>query len=263
MLEWREAAGPLPSEGEVLIDVVAVPVLHLDTQIRSGWGRQFGITPPYVPGTGYVGRVVEAGPGAEPSWTGRMVAVDTGAAGGCTERAVAEADRLIQVPDGVGPAETAALLHDGRTALGLCEAVPVHAGDRVLVLGAAGGLGLLLVQLARIAGAHVVAAARGAKKLDLASEVGAHATVDYSDPGWRGHARAVSGGGHGFDVVFDGVGGALGTVAFDLVASGGRFSAHGAPSGGFAAVDADVARRAASHTPASRRRSTPRLTSAG
>jgi NADPH2:quinone reductase len=201
----------------------------------------FGIEPPYVPGSGFVGRVIEIGSGVEPSWIGRAVAVDTGHRGGYVDRGVADADQLIPVPDGVGMEAAAALLHDGRTAEGLCEAVALHAGDRVLVLGAAGGLGLLLVQLARNAGAHAVAAARGAKKLELAAAIGANATVDYSDTDWLDRARAACGGDRAFDVIFDGIGGELGTAAFDLIATSGRFSAHGAASGGFAAVDLDLA----------------------
>lgn len=217
-------------------------MLHLDVQIRSGWERDlFGIEPPYVPGTGYVGRVAEIGAGVEPNWSGRTVAVDTGQTGGYVQRGVADVEQLIAVPDGVEVPAAAALLHDGRTANGLCEAVPVHTEDRVLILGAAGGLGLLLVQLARAAGAHVVGAARGPAKLDLAAEIGANATVDHSDADWLARIRAAAGGDHAFDVVFDGVGGELGTAAFDLVATGGRFSAHGAPSGRFAAVDPELA----------------------
>lgn len=246
VLRWAGAKDPRPGAGQVLVEVGAVPVLYLDTQIRSGWGPRFGLTPPYVPGSGYVGRVAAAGVDVDPEWVGRTVAVDTGAAGGYTQRAVADADRLIPVPDGVDPSTAAALLHDGRTALGLCEAVPVRPGDRVLVLGASGGLGLLLVQLAAHAGGLVVAVARGAKKRALAAEAGAHATVDHSRPDWHGRALEAAGrggAGGGFDVVFDGVGGELGTGAFALVATGGRFSAHGAPSGSFAAVDPRRAER--------------------
>lgn len=194
-----------------------------------------------MPGSGYVGRVAEIGAGVEPSWMGRPVAVDTGQSGGYVQRGVADVDQLIPVPDGVDMAAAAALLHDGRTANGLCEAVPMHPGDRVLILGAAGGLGLLMVQLARAVGAHVVGAARGADKLNLVAELGAHATVDYSDTDWLARARAAAGGDHAFEVVLDGVGGELGTAAFDLVAAGGRFSAHDAPSGRFAVVDPHLA----------------------
>lgn len=242
VLEWCEVAGPRASARQVLLDVAAVPVLHLDVQIRSGWQKDlFGGEPPYVPGSGFVGRVAEIGPSVEQSWTGRAVAVDTGQTGGYVERAVADVDQLIPVPDSVDLAAAAAMLHDGRTALGLCEAVPVRAGNRVLVLGAAGGLGLLLVQLARAAGAHVLAAARGAAKLDLARELGAHATVDYSHTDWPARARAAAGD-HGSTLYSTA---SVGTSAQrpSTWSRQAAVSAHGAPSGRFAAADAHVAQQ--------------------
>jgi NADPH2:quinone reductase len=132
-------------------------------------------------------------------------------------------------------------VHDGVTASGVVERTGVGAGDRVLILGASGGMGTLLVQLARARGAHVVAPARGAAKLALVRELGADETVDLTAGDWPERARAALGG--AADVVLDGVGGALGAAAFALTADGGRFSAHGAPTGGFAPVDADEAKR--------------------
>jgi NADPH:quinone reductase len=100
------------------------------------------------------------------------------------------------------------------------------------------------VQLARKAGARVIGAARGQRKLDLAREFGAEAVVDYTEPGWTELVREASGG-PGQDVVFDGAGGEMGRAAFAITARGGRFSAHGAPSGGFAEVDPQEAERRA------------------
>jgi NADPH2:quinone reductase len=88
----------------------------------------------------------------------------------------------------------------------------------------------------------VIGAARGAAKLGLISRLGADAAVDYSEPGWTKRVVEATGGA-GPDVIFDGVGGRLGTEAFEITADGGRFSAHGSPSGGFAAIDPDRARR--------------------
>jgi len=238
VLAAETTVSPRPASGEVLIEVLAVPVLHLDVQIRSGWERDlFGIEAPYIPGSGYVGRVIELGPDLGQDLLGRVVAVDTGQTGGYVERAVADTDRLITVPDGVDAVAAAVLLHDGRTALGLLETVPVQRGDRVLVLGAAGGLGDLLMQLAAARGAVVVAAARGEAKLQAARDRGKSAAVDYSAPSWREDAAAVIGDPGRFDVIFDGVGGDLGTASFELLTPGGRFSAHGAPSGSFASID--------------------------
>jgi NADPH:quinone reductase len=162
-------------------------------------------------------------------------------ADGCyLARAVVAVEGLIAVPEGLGTAEAAALLHDGRTAVSLLDQAHLRAGERVLVLGAVGGLGSLLVQLAHRAGARVIGAARGRQKLDLAWELGADA--DYSQSGWLGQVLAGTGG-TGADMVFDGVGGAIGRTAFEVTARGGRFSAHGTPGGGFASIDLQEAGR--------------------
>lgn len=112
------------------------------------------------------------------------------------------------------------------------------AGERVLVTAAAGAMGVLLVQDLVRAGATVVGAIRGTAKREVVQDLGA-AAVDYDDDAWPGAAVEAAGG--RFDVVLDGVGGSVGRAAFDVVADGGRFSGHGAPSGRFAAVDDAVA----------------------
>lgn len=227
-------AGP----GEAVVGVGVADVIFVETQVRSGWGREyFGVEPPYVPGGAFAGHVVAVGAGVDPGWVGRRVAARTGAAGGgYAEQAVVAADALIAVPEELGLAEAAAVVTDGPTALALLDALPVRPGERVLVLAAAGGMGTLLVQLAHAAGAYVIAGARGRRKLDLARELGADAAVDYSLPGWTDQVGSA-------DLVLDGVGGAVGRAAFEITAPGGRFSAHGAPSGGFAPVDATEAGR--------------------
>lgn len=244
VLELTHLPSPVPAGGEVLIAVAVAPVLFLDTQIRAGLAREwFAARPPYVPGAGVAGIVGSVGPDTPPSWVGRRVVADTPEDGGYREQALVPVDRLIPVPDGVDLAAAAALLHDGRTALALIEATDPQPGEWVMVLGAAGGLGALLVQLARRAGARVLAAARGEHKLALAARLGAEATVDYTRPGWVEQAVELTGG-HGADVIFDGVGGEIGRAAFGVTAVGGRFSAHGAPAGGFAPIDpADASSR--------------------
>ncbi|MGC5032797.1 zinc-binding dehydrogenase [Micromonospora sp. DT229] len=91
-------------------------------------------------------------------------------------------------------------------------------------------------QLARAAGAQVVGAARGSRKLDVVRDLGADAVVDYSEPGWTTRVLEATGGA-GPDVVFDGVGGEIGRAAFDVTARGGRFSVHGAASGEATVID--------------------------
>jgi NADPH2:quinone reductase len=179
----------------------------------------------------------------DPAWIGRRVVTHTVTRRGANaERAVAAVDALIPIPDSLGIPEAAALLDDGSTALGLIEFAGVRAGEWVLVEAAAGGVGTLLVQLARAAGARVVGAARGRRKLDMAHDVGADAVVDYSEPGWPARVRAVTGG-IGADVVFDGVGGRIGREAFDATATGGRFSIHGVASGALTVIDNELARQ--------------------
>ena len=239
----REAPDPFAGPGQVVVAVSAVHVLFVDTQVRRGWGSEhFSVHPPYIPGSGVAGTVGAVGAGVDPGWVGRRVVCDTGAGGSYTDRVVVPVEALIPVPDALGLPEAAVLLHDGRTALLVADAAAIRPEEWVLVLGAGGGLGLLLVQLSHGAGARVIGAARGQQKLDLARQVGADVVIDYSSPGWPEQVRAATGG-HGPDIVFDGVGGAIGEAAFAVTAPGGRFSAHGAPSGAFAAIDPHEAER--------------------
>ncbi|WP_327677673.1 zinc-binding dehydrogenase [Streptomyces sp. NBC_00467] len=236
-----EEPDPVAGDGEVVVQAEAIDTIFVETQIRGGWGEAFGITPPYVPGGAAAGVVVATGPGVDPSWTGRRVLAGPGTRGTYAELVRAGVDRLVPVPEGLGPREAAALGHDGVTGIGIAEAAGITPGDRVLVLGAAGGMGTLLVQLAHAAGARIVGAARGERKLALVKRLGADAVVDYSADGWTDDVREAFGG-RPVDVLLDGVGGELGARAFTLVADGGRVSAHGASSGGFAELDTESAR---------------------
>jgi NADPH:quinone reductase len=244
VLEMVSIPEPVPGPGQVLVAVSVAPVLYLDTQIRAGLAREwFPVTPPYVPGEGIAGQVVAVGEGVEESWVDRLAVADTTGSGGYLEKTVLPAESLVGVPAGLGAVEAAALLHDGQTAAGLIEALTPRPGDWVLVTAAAGGMGTLLVQLARQAGGRVIAAAGAQRKLDLASKLGAEQTVSYEQRDWASQVLAITGG-TGPDVVFDGVGGRTGREAFGVTARGGRFSGHGTPGGGFAAVDsAEAARR--------------------
>ena len=240
VLEVRDLPEPVPGPGQVLVRASACDVLFVDTMIRSGRGADyFPIRPPYVPGNGVGGTIVALGNGVDTSWLGRPVVAHTGGAGGTggyAELAAIDFGDCIFVPGDVDLIDATAVLHDGTTALRVLEKTAPMEGEWVLVLGAAGGMGLLLVQLLAGRGAKVVGAVRGATKREIVSQAGAVAAIDYGDPGWS-DAVLDAGGGRRPSVVLDGVGGTIGGDAFGLIADGGRFSAHGTPSGSFALID--------------------------
>ena len=227
---------PAPGPGQVLVDVELASVTFVETQLRAGRPPHPAMTPelPVVLGNGVGGVISALGEGADPKLAGRRVVTTTGGRGGYAQRVAVDDALPIAVPDALTLQDAVALLADGRTALMLFEAAAVQPGETVLVEAAAGGVGSLLVQLAAGAGARVVAAAGGERKLELARALGADHAVDYSRPGWAADAGPV-------DVVFDGVGGAIGRAAFELVRIGGRFSSFGMASGAFAGISDDVA----------------------
>jgi NADPH2:quinone reductase len=239
------APDPVAAPGEVVIGASASDVMFVDTMIRSGRAVAFfPIRPPYVPGSGVAGQVISVGDGVDGGWLGRPVIAHTGGAGGgYAERAAVSLEDTVAVPDGLDPLLAAAIIHDGPTALRIARLVDVRPGEQVLVLGAAGGMGILLVQLLRARGARVIGAARGSAKVNAVGAAGADSVVDYGQPGWTSSVLDATGG-LGPAVVLDGVGGQLGLDAYGIIADGGRFSAHGAPGGGFAAIDrGDAGRR--------------------
>jgi NADPH2:quinone reductase len=243
VLAVREVADPAPADGQVLIDVAAADVLFVDAAIRSGWGSEwFSVTPPYVAGNGVAGTVRAVGPGVDAAWVGRRVLAQTGANGGMSptggyaEQAVVVASALVAVPDRLALPEALALLHDGPTVVSILDSAELRPGQRVLITAAGGSLGTLLVPLAKAAGAEVIGAARGARKLDFVREWGADTVVDYTRPGWTSGVGEV-------DVVLDGAGGDIGGEAFTIVRRGGRLLAYGSPGGDFARIDPAEAER--------------------
>ncbi|MER7164752.1 zinc-binding dehydrogenase [Micromonospora sp. NPDC000207] len=244
VLVSAEVPEPVAGPGQVLVTVAVAGMSFVETQIRRGADRWHARPElPYVPGSVVAGRVTAVGAGVESDWVGRRVLANLpGHMGGFAERAVTGVADLAVVPDGLGLPEAVALHSNGSAALGLARGAGIRSGEWVLVEAAAGGVGTLLVQLARLAGARVVGAARGQRKLDLVGELGADVTVDYSEPGWTDRVRAATGG-TGPDLVFDGVGGEIGRAAFEVTAVGGRFSVHGAASGRPTVIDPEEARR--------------------
>jgi NADPH:quinone reductase len=241
-----DSPDPSAGPGELAVAVSASDVMFLDTMIRSGRGAGlFPIRPPYVPGNGVTGRVIGVGDGVDGHWLGRPVIAHTGGpggGGGYAEQAIVKLDDAVLVPDGLDPLSAAAIIHDGPTALRIVRLVGVRPGEHVLILGAAGGMGILLVQLLIAGGAQVIGAARGKAKADAVREAGAGVVIDYGHPDWTSELAHATGG-TGPAVVLDGVGGQLGRDAYRIMADGGRFSAHGGPSGSFTSIDRDDAQR--------------------
>ena len=234
VLEPVDAPDPEPGPGQVLIDVAFANITFVETQFRARGFGPHDATLPLIPGNGVGGTVTSAGPGADPAWVGKRVVSSTGGSGAYAERVAVDAGAPFEVPDGLALDAAVALLADGRTAAMLVAAAELRPGERALVEAAAGGVGTLLVQLARAAGAEVIAAAGGERKLALARELGASAAIDYREPGWTGAAGAV-------DVVFDGVGGATARAAFELLGRGGRMISFGLASGEWAAIPDEAA----------------------
>jgi NADPH:quinone reductase len=235
VLEASEVADVRAGRDEVVIDVEFANVTFVETQVRAGRPPHPSMLPvlPAVLGNGVGGTVGEGNP-----WAGRRVVASLNGTGGYAERAVSPVARLIGVPDGLTTRDAVALLADGRTALALAGRADLRAGETVLIEAAGGGVGTLLVQIARRAGARVVAVAGQPRKLALARDLGADVTVDYSRDGWEQQVREVAGQ---VDVVFDGVGGDIGLAAFGLLGAGGRFCPFGMASGSFAPVTAELA----------------------
>jgi NADPH:quinone reductase len=191
VLVAADAPEPVAGPGQALIDVAFANITFVETQFRATGAGPFEPALPMIPGNGVGGVVAAVGPGADAALIGRRVVAGTGGAGGYAERAAVDVATLVAVPDGLQLDAAVALLADGRTATMLVRAVGLRAGQRVLVEAAAGGVGTLLVQLAHAAGATVIAAAGGERKLALARELGADVAVDYTQADWGERAGAV------------------------------------------------------------------------
>ncbi|TCC17091.1 zinc-binding dehydrogenase [Kribbella sindirgiensis] len=243
VIETREVPAPEPAGGQVLVEVGVADVIFVETAIRRGeHGEFFDVQTPYVTGSNLGGRVRAVGAGVPADWIGKTVVGRGVAFGAHAELALTTTD-LVEVPPELDLRTAVAVYGDGFTALMLEELAPPMAGQDVLITASAGGMGLLLIQLAHQAGARVIAAARGDEKLELSRAQGADVLIDYGKPGWEKSVLEATNGA-GADVVFEGAGGELGAAAFSVVKDGGWISAHGAPSGSFAPYDAaEVERR--------------------
>ncbi|MBT2414679.1 zinc-binding dehydrogenase [Streptomyces sp. ISL-12] len=228
-LVYEEVDPSVPGPGEVVLTVTAAGVHLMDTVLRAG--REMGMALPRLPmtpGREAAGVVDTVGSGVDTGWIGARVVAYLGneRSGGYATHAVAAADSLHRVPDGVDDATAVAMVGTGRTAVGVLEQAALSAEDIVVVTAAAGGMGILLVQAARRAGARVIGLAGGAHKTETVLGQGADGAVDYTLPGWeRRLGQALRG--EASTVVFDGVGGRLGRGAAETLGSGGRHLYYG------------------------------------
>lgn len=224
VLEVVEVPAPVPQAGEVLIRVHAAGINFFEVLMRAD---RYAATPqlPVSPGVEAAGVVVAVGEGVDAALLGTRVAaplfVSKHPHGGYAEQVTIDADLVVPLPDAISFEEATALMVQGLTALHLLrQSAP--AGKSVLVPGASGGVGSLLVQLARQSGASRVIAAAGDKaKLDFALSLGADGVVDYTNPGWPARIHDVTGG-EGIGIVYDTVGGALTGTLLQALAPGGE-----------------------------------------
>jgi NADPH2:quinone reductase len=215
--------------GEVLVGVRACGVNFPDTLVVQG-KYQFKPTPPFSPG-GEVAGVVEAvGSGVTTVRVGDRV-VALGTVGGMAEKFVADSSKVLPLPSGVDFAEAACLSTAyGTTLHALRDRAQMRPGESLLVLGAAGGVGLSAVQIGKRMGARVIAAASSAAKLQTCKDNGADEVIDYSREDLKERVKALTNGA-GADVVYDPVGGSFTEAALRATAWNGRLLVIGFAGG--------------------------------
>jgi NADPH2:quinone reductase len=185
---------------------------------------------PFTPGSEFAGVVDEAGADVRGFARGTPV-MGVARSGGLAEYIAVPAEALEVLPDGIAPEVGASFRANYLTSLyALSERGALREGENLLVLGAAGGVGIAAVQLGKLLGARVIAAASTEQKRQFAARFGADATVDYTRSDWRDELKTLTGG-HGADVIFDPVGGDLALQAFRSIAWRGRHLVIGFASG--------------------------------
>jgi NADPH2:quinone reductase len=225
VLDLVELADCTPGAGELVVEVAASGVNFIDTYQRGGLYR---IPMPAVLGAEGAGRVLAVGDDVEGFGVGDRVAWQ-GVAGSYAEQVRVPAGRAVPVPDGVPDEVAAALLLQGMTAHYLCRSTyAVQDGDWVVVHAGAGGVGLLLTQLVRGLGGHVIATVSTPEKAELSRGAGAEQVVGYDE--LAGTVREVTGGA-GVPVVYDGVGAATFETSLGCLRRRGLLALFGASSG--------------------------------
>lgn len=221
-----ETETPKPGEGMLLVEVQAAGVNYADVLARSGHYPAIAKAP-FALGFEVAGIVREAGKGVEGFKAGDSVAALTLTGGGYASHILIPAATAIPFPKQLDPALAAAVLLQGLTAYILLDRAEVRNGDAVLIAAAAGGVGGLAVQLAKLRGATVIGLASESKS-DFVKRLGASLVFDYGKPGWSAEASAVRP--QGVNVYLDSAGD-LATEAFPLLTQFGRWIIYGARSG--------------------------------
>ena len=238
-LHWRELPTPEPKAGEVRIAIKAASLNFPDLLIVEG-KYQFKPPLPFVPGSEYAGIVEALGEGVTHLKIGQPVAAIVGT-GGFATHACVDAARLLPLPPGFAVEDGAAFAFTyGTSHHALMDRAQLQAGEAVLVLGAAGGVGTAALQIAKAAGARVIAAASTDEKCALCTQLGADATINYSTQDLREALKSLTGG-KGPDVVYDPVGGAWAEPAFRSIAWRGRYLVVGFAGGGIPALPWNLA----------------------
>ncbi len=230
VLEVSDVADPVLGAGQILVEVEACSVTFPDLlMLRDMYQFKPGL--PFIPGGEVAGVVRQVGPGVEGFEAGSRVIGSTGSVGGMAELALTRADSTVALPAGADPSDAAGLLYGyGTSYHALADRARLAAGETLVVLGAAGGVGLAAVELGRAMGARVIAAASSPDKLAVCVEHGADATIDYSRQDLKEAIRSLTGG-QGADVVFDPVGGPYSEPALRSTAWDGRFLVVGFAAG--------------------------------
>lgn len=228
-LVWKEVPTPTPGAGEVLIRIEAASLNFPDLLIVQN-KYQFKPPLPFVPGSEYAGLVEAVGEGVTQLRLGQRVACLSGT-GGFATHTVAKAALCLPLPPTFPAVDAAAFIMTYATSHhALLDRGALKPGETVLVLGAAGGVGTAAIQIAKVAGARVIAAASTDEKCALCQRLGADATVNYSRDNLRDALKALTDG-RGPDVIYDPVGGELAEPAFRSIAWRGRYLVIGFAAG--------------------------------
>ena len=238
-LTWKEIPTPAPQKGEVLIEIQAASLNFPDLLIVQ---NKYQMKPelPFVPGSEYAGIIRAVGEGVTHLQVGQAVACLSGT-GGFGTHTIAPAKLCMPLPAGFPAVDAAAFIMIYATSHhALIDRAQLKAGETVLVLGAAGGVGTSAIQVAKAVGARVIAAASTDEKCALCTSIGADATINYSRENLREAIKSLTDG-KGPDVIYDPVGGDFAEPAFRSIAWRGRYLVVGFASGPIPALPFNLA----------------------